>query len=387
MIGTGIFLKPSEMAAVGGSVSVVYAAWIVGGVLTLFGALSFAELGAAMPEAGGQYAYLTRGLGPVWGFLFGWTHSTVGESSSAASIAAGFARFSAFLIPAIGTPIFIWHITPPFAHKPYEFVFSWAQPAAVAAIILFTFINYLGVRLGGQVQVALTFLKIAAVLSIVAAGFWLGHGSRAHFHPFWPAHAGAGTLTSFLAALAAALWVYDGWENLNRVGSEIQNPQRNFPMALSALGTLNSSVLSGARVPYAMGRDGLFFRVTAIVHPKFRTPSGALVFQGTLASVMALTGTFEELTSLYIFAAWIFYALSVVAMFRLRRTEPDMPRAFRTWGYPIVPGLFVVSALALTVNIWLERPVRSSIGLLLILSGLFFYRHWRAKAAPDSKPA
>jgi len=443
IIGTGIFLKPGEMAAVGGSVSVVYAAWIVGGVLTLFGALSFAELGAAMPEAGGQYAYLTRGLGPVWGFLFGWTHSTVGESSSAASIAAGFARFSAFLIPAIGAPIFIWHITPPFAHKPYEFVFSWAQPAAVAAIILFTFINYLGVRLGGQVQVALTFLKIAAVLSIVAAGFWLGHGSRAHFHPFWPAHAGAGTLTSFLAALAAALWVYDGWENLNRVGSEIQNPQKNFPIALvggtifvavvfllfsavcfyalpfagvaasthiasdvvesfaghgaafwitlamviSALGTLNSSVLSGARVPYAMGRDGLFFRVTAIVHPKFRTPSGALLFQGILAALMALTGTFEELTSLYIFAAWIFYALSVVAMFRLRRTQPDMPRAFRTWGYPIVPGLFVVSALALTVNIWLDRPVRSSIGLLLILSGLFFYRHWRAKAAPDSRPA
>src|SRR5260370_26798728 len=136
-----------------------------------------------------------------------------------------------------------------------------------------------------------------------------------------------------------------------------------------------------------MGGDGLFFRVTAIVHPKFRSPSGALVFQGTLASLMALTGTFEELTSLYIFAAWIFYALSVVAMFRLRRREPEMPRAFRTWGYPIVPGLFVLSALALTVNIWLDRPVRSSIGLLLILSGLFFYRHWRARGPPHSRPA
>src|SRR5260370_11653147 len=159
-----------------------------------------------MPEAGGQYAYMTRGLGPVWGFLFGWTRSTVGESSSAASIAAGFARFSAFLIPAIGTPIFIWHITPPFAHKPYEFVFSWAQPAAVAAIILFTFINYLGVRLGGQVQVALTFLKIAAVLSIVAAGFWVGPGSRPPLHPFLPAPSGPRTPTRFPPAPSAAPW-------------------------------------------------------------------------------------------------------------------------------------------------------------------------------------
>ena len=232
MIGTGIFLKPSEMASVGGSVSVVYAAWIVGGLLSLFGALSFAELGAAMPEAGGQYAYLRSGLGPVWGFLFGWMHSTVGESSSAASIAAGFARFSSFLIPAIATPIFSWHVTLPFSGKPYDFMFTWGQPLAAGMIALFTFINYLGVRLGGRVQVALTILKIAAVLAIVAAGFWFGHGSMSHFQPFWPTKAGVGTLGAFLAALAAALWAYDGWEDLNRVGSEVQNPERNIPLAL-----------------------------------------------------------------------------------------------------------------------------------------------------------
>jgi APA family basic amino acid/polyamine antiporter len=434
MIGTGIFLKPGEMAAVGGSVSIVYAAWIAGGLLSLFGALSFAELGAAIPEAGGQYAYLKRGLGPVYGFLFGWMHSTVGESSSAASIAAGFARFSSFLIPAIAVPIFSWHVTLPFAGKPYEFVFTWAQPAALGVILLFTFINYLGVRIGGNVQVALTFLKIAAVLAIVAAGFWFGHGSVEHFHPFWPGHAGSGVLTSFLAALAAALWAYDGWEDLNRVGSEVQNPQRNIPLALvggtilvaaiylvfsavcfyalpfasvaasshvasdvvasfaghgaafwitlamivAALGTLNSSLLSGARVPYAMARDGLFFRMTGTVHPRFRTPGGALIFQGVLAGLMALTGTFEELTSLFVFAAWIFYGLSVVAMLRLRRIAPNLERPYRTWGYPVVPALFVAGAFALTISIWIERPVRSSIGLALILSGLFFYRVWRA---------
>jgi APA family basic amino acid/polyamine antiporter len=434
MIGTGIFLKPGEMASVGRSVSVVYAAWIVGGLLSLFGALSFAELGAAIPEAGGQYVYLSKGLSPVWGFLFGWMHSTVGETSSSSSIAAGLARFLSFLIPTIAAPIFTWHTTLPFTGKPYDFVFTWAQPTAVAAIVIFTFINYLGVRLGGEVQVALTVLKVAAVVAIVSAGFLFAHGSTAHFHPFWPVSQSASTLGAFLAALAAALWAYDGWENLNRVGSEIQNPQRNFPLALaggtilvtviyllfsavcfyalpfpavaasqhvasdvvvsiagrsaafwvtlamivSALGTLNSSILSGARVPYAMGRDGLFFRVTASVHPKFRTPGGALIFQGTLASIMALTGTFEELTSLFVFAAWIFYALSVVALFRLRRIAPDMPRPYRTWGYPVVPGLFLVGAAALTLNIWIDRPLRSSIGLAIMLSGLFFYRHWKA---------
>jgi basic amino acid/polyamine antiporter, APA family len=435
MIGTGIFLKPGEMAAVGGSVSIVYAAWIVGGLLSLFGALSFAELGAALPEAGGQYAYLRRGLGPVWGYLFGWMHSTVGESSSAASIAAGLARFSSFLIPAIAVPIFSWHLRNPFTGRAYEFIFTWAQPAAVAAIVLFTAINYIGVRVGGRVQVALTILKVGAVLAIVLAGFWLSHGNSSHFHPFWPGSSanGAGVLGSFFAALAAALWAYDGWEDLNRVGSEVANPQRNIPMALiggtllvaaiyllfsavcfyalpfavvaasphvasdvvesfagrgaafwitlamivSALGTLNSSLLSGARVPYAMARDGLFFRVTATVHPKFRTPGGALVFQGTLAGLMALTGTFEELTSLFVFAAWIFYALSVVAMMRLRRTAPDLPRPYHTWGYPVVPSLFVLGALALTLNIWIDRPVRSSIGLAMILSGLLFYRAWQ----------
>ena len=433
MVGTGIFLKPSEMAAVGGSVSILYAAWIVGGILTLCGALCFAELGAALPEAGGQYAYLSKGLGPIWGFLFGWMHSMVGESSSAASIAAGFARFSSFLIPVIALPIFTWHMTNPFTGKHYEFVFTWAQPVAVGAIALFTFINYLGVRLGGQVQVVLTALKIVAVIAIVAAGFILGHGSAAHFHPFWPVAPGADTFTAFLAALAAALWAYDGWEDLNRVGSEIQNPQHNIPLALlggtglvaavyllfsavciyvlpfssvaasehvgsdvvesfagrgaaswvtiamivAALGTLNSSLLSGARVPYAMARDSLFFRVTAPVHPKFRTPAGALVFQGTLAGLMALTGTFEELTSLFVFAAWIFYALSVVAMFRLRRTRPDLDRPYKTWGYPVVPAIFVLGALALTISIWIQRPVRSSIGMAMILSGLIFYHLWR----------
>jgi APA family basic amino acid/polyamine antiporter len=446
MIGTGIFLKPAEMAREGRTVSVVFAAWIVGAILSMFGALSYAELGAAIPEAGGEYAYLRRGFGPSWGFLFGWMHSIVGRPSSAASIAAGMMRFLGFLLPAVATPIFTLHIVIPGLSgwlRPYDFVFTWAQPLAVLWLVLMTGVNYLGVRLGGGVQVALTLIKIASVLIVIGVAFFAPASAPHAPNPVWPAALDSSVFGAFLAALAAALWAYDGWEDLNLVGSEVADPQRNFPralvggvafvalvyllfsaaclrilpfgevaasahvasdvvgrvagsnaalwitvaMAISALGSMNSSILSGARVPYAMARDGIFFRIADGIHPKYRTPARALIFQGVLASIMALTGTFEELTNLFIFAGWIFYGLAVVALFRLRRTEPDMPRPYRCWGYPWVPGLFVAGALALTINLWLDRPGRSSIGLLLILAGLPFYRRWNRKLSSASSSA
>jgi APA family basic amino acid/polyamine antiporter len=437
MIGTGIFLKPAEMAREGRTVAVVFAAWIVGGILSLFGALSYAELGAAIPEAGGEYAYMRRGFGPIWGFLFGWMHSIVGRPASASSIAAGIMRFMSFLIPAVAAPIFTVHIAIPGLTgwiKPYDFVFTWAQPLAVGWLVVMTAVNYLGVRLGGAVQVFLTVIKIVSVFLVIGVAFVVPGGHHAA-NPIWPSVYDSSLIGAFLAALAAALWAYDGWEDLNLVGSEVQNPQKNFPRALlggvsfvavvyllfsaaclrvlpfesvaasahvasdvvasavgvgaatwitvammiSAIGSLNSSVLSGARVPYAMARDGIFFKVADGIHPKYRTPGKALIFQGVLASIMALTGTFEELTNLFIFAGWIFYGLAVVALFRLRRTEPDLPRPYRCWGYPWVPGVFVAGALALTVSLWLDRPGRSSIGLVLILAGLPFYRWWSGK--------
>jgi APA family basic amino acid/polyamine antiporter len=436
MIGTGIFLKPAEMAREGRFVSIVFAAWVVGGVLSLFGALAFAELGAMIPEAGGEYAYLRRGFGPLSGFLFGWMHSIVGRPSSLSSIGAGLVRFLGFLVPAVGAPLFTLHIAVPgLTHwiAPYDFVFTWAQPLAVFWIVGMTGVNYLGVRLGGAVQVFLTAIKITSVAIVIGVAFFAPHAAAGSApDPIWPSALTGGVFSAFLAALAAALWAYDGWEDLNLVGSEVENPSRNFPRALvggvavvaliyflfsaaclkvlpfaavatsshiasdvvehvagrgaalwitiamviSALGSMNSSVLSGARPTYAMARDGLFFKVADGVNPKYRTPGRALIFQCVLASLMALTGTFEELTSLFIFAGWIFYGLAVVALFRMRKTEPETPRPYRCWGYPWVPGLFVAGALALTFNIWLERPGRSSIGLLLILAGVPFYRYW-----------
>ncbi|HWP84379.1 MAG TPA: amino acid permease, partial [Terriglobia bacterium] len=248
--------------------------------------------------------------------------------------------------------------------------------------------------------------------------------------PLHPAAVGG-----FLAALVAALWAYDGWTAATLVGGEIEHPHKNLSralvgsvlfvaavyvlanmayfsalslpgvaqsqqvasdvvqrfagagaakwitlaMLLSALGALNSTVLSGARVPYAMARDGRFFRFAASIHPTFHTPGRALFFQGFLGILFALTGTFEELFSLVIFAAWIFYGLTVAALFRLRQREPTLPRPYRAWGYPWAPAVFMAGAFALTVNLWWEYPLRSSIGLALILSGLAFYRYWSQK--------
>jgi len=439
MIGTGIFLKPAEMAREGRFVAVVFAAWVAGAVLSLFGALSYAELGAAIPESGGEYAYLRRGFGPMWGFLFGWMHSIVGRPASAASIAAGLVRFLSFLLPVIATPLFTVHIAIPGLTgwiKPYDFAFTWAQPLAVFWLLLMTAINYTGVRVGGAVQVFLTAIKIMSVMMVIGIGFFAPTPASHVANPLWPPAMDAGLFRAFFAALAAALWAYDGWEDLNLVGAEVVEPERNFPralvggvalvtliyllfstaclkvlpfeavaasphiasdvvaqvagtnaagwvtlaMAISALGSMNSSVLSGARVPYAMARDRVFFKIADGIHPKYRTPGRALLFQGLLASLMALTGTFEELTNLFIFAGWIFYGFAVVSLFRLRRTEPDMPRPYRCWGYPWVPGIFVAGAIALTLNIWIERPGRSSMGLLLILAGLPFYKWWSARS-------
>jgi amino acid transporter len=439
MIGGGIFLVPSSMARDAGSISLVFFVWIFGGILSLFGALSYAELGAAIPAAGGDYAYLNRGFGPKWGYMFGWMHSIIGRPCSVATIAAGLMRVTGFLLPGINSRIVQYPVWVPFTRTPYEIILTPAQALAVAAIALVTGVNYLGVKLGGRVQVILTSLKVGAVVAIIGFGLVLGHGSAAHFQPLWPSKTGLATISGLLIAMVAALWAYDGWSNVNLVGSEIIEPQKNIPRALvggvaavgslyvlanavyfyilpfdavrsstavaseavasfagfraaywitlamivSSLGTLNSSILSGARVPFAMARDRLFFRFAGDIHENFRTPGGALVFQAYLASVLALTGTYEDLFSLFIFAQWIFYGLVAAAVIGLRRREPELPRPYRTWGYPWVPISFCACALALTINLWVERPIRSSIGLALILLGLVFYNRWqRTSLAP-----
>ena len=428
MIGTGIFLKPSEVAADAGSAGWALAAWVVGGLVSLLGALCYVELGSSIPEAGGEYAYLREGLGDAWGFLFGWTHSMVARPASVAAIAAGFLRFCGFLWPNLASPLYVLHL-------PWTIVFTRAQGVTAATLVAITFVNYLGVRQGGRLQVALTAVKVISVLIIIGAGLWriLEHGEPVNLLSRFSFQ--GGSFVGFWTAVAATAWAYDGWNDLNLVGSEVKDPERNFRrvivsgvffviaiflvfnavclyalpltalgssqnpasdvfaslagrsaalwvtliLAVSALGTLNSSILSGARVDYAMARDGVFFKFVARIHPRYRTPGNALIFQCAMAAALALTGTFEELTSLVMFANWMFYGMAAVSMMRMRATKPALKRPYRTWGYPITPVLFVIGAFALSGGLWVARPVRSTIGLALILIGLIPYRAWRGR--------
>lgn len=432
VIGTGVFLVPSSMARATGSVGLVFAAWILGGALSLAGALAYAELGAAMPEAGGEYVYLKRAFSPAWGFLYGWMQSIVGKPASIATIAAGFLRFTSFLIPAAAMPLA--HIRLPGGG---EFVLTLAQPLAAALILFLSFVNYFGVRLGGALQSVLTVIKVAAILAIVVLGFALAKPNAQAFSSLLPDTFTLGLLGGFGTAMVAALWAYDGWNNVNMVASEVIEPQKNLPrsliggmslvgalyltvnavyffvlplarirtsahvasdvvheflgqgaaewitvaMMISAFATLNGSILTGARVPYAMARDGLFFARAAHINARFRTPGFALLLQGVLAAALALTGTFEDLLSFFIFASWLFYSLTTVSLFTLRRREPQLERPYRAWGYPWVPGLFVVIASLLMLNLFIQQWLRSAIGLALILSGLFFYWRWRRALA------
>ncbi|MGC1485830.1 MAG: amino acid permease [Candidatus Acidiferrum sp.] len=445
-IGTGIFLVTSDMARAVGSATLVFAAWLIGGIIVLFGAFCYAELGAAYPKAGGPYVYLSCGLGPLWGFLFGWMSSFLERPVAMATLAAGFLRFIGFLFPVVATPLFTWHL------GRYDFTFTAAQPLAALVVVAVTAINYLSVRLGGAIQVLLTSLKMGTILVIVVAGALLGkpHAMAAAHAATWTSVSphgwgsfGWATIGAVLAALVPAMWAYNGFNDLGDLGEEIQHPERNIPraiilglltvgglyllanviyfrvlpfavlaqsqhvasdvvqsfagsrgatwltiaMAISALGALHVVVLTGARIPYAMARDGAFFQFTARIHPTFHTPSGSLLFLGSIAAILALSGTYEELYSLFVFAVWIFFALTAIALLRLRKKEPSLCRPYRAWGYPWTPLIFLLAAIALTLNLWMTRPVRSSLGLAVILAGIPFFYRWRKSPSDSSASA
>lgn len=436
MIGTAIFLVPATMAAATGSLGLVFAAWMLGGLLSLAGAFTYAELGAALPEAGGEYVYLRRAYGPVWSFLYGWMQSVIGKPGSIAAIATGFALFLGFFFSslsqdALQIPLGEWTLR-----------LTGSQVVSLTAIITLTLINYLGVVLGGGVQAVFTLLKVAVVVGIVASAFALGRGSWTNFEGLLSSPRGWESLSAFLGvALVEALWGYDGWNNVTMVGGEVRAPERNLPRALiygvagvaliyvaanaayfyvlplaqaarseriasdvaetflgrwgaavvmagaiiSSFATLNGSILSGARVPYAMARDGLFFRVARPVHPQHRTPWGALILQAVFACALILAfgpyrDAYNRLLALVIFSLWLFYALTTASVFVLRRREPDLARPYRTPGYPWAPAIFVGLGAVLCVATIIQRPWQSAVGLGLILLGLPFFYWWRAQS-------
>jgi basic amino acid/polyamine antiporter, APA family len=435
IIGTGVFLVAGPIARAAGSFDLFLITWIVGSVIALCGTLCFAELGGAMPAAGGLYCYLTRGLGPVWGFMFGWMCAVLGTPAGLATVAAGFARFASYIFPRLDQPWTTLHV----GH--FAFTLSTAQPLAALVVLAVTALNCLSVRFGGAVQVLLGSLKVgAAAVIVIAAAFATGHAPEAPSSVTVIHDTSA--LGAILTAMVPVMWAYNGFQNLGYLGAEIRDPAKNIPRALfygmlivgavyilldvmycrvlpfpqvassghvasdvvqslfgrsgaawltvvmgiSALATLHAVTMAESRITYALARTGLFFGFAARVNARHRSPTGALLFVGTIGAAIALTGTFEQLFSLYIFAYWIFFALGAVALLRLRATEPDLPRPYRVWGYPWTALLFLAAALAITVNLWLDEPGRSSAGLLVILAGLPFYHSWRRSRRSDPAP-
>lgn len=424
LIGTGVFLVPREMIAAVHSPGWILLVWVVGGLLSLFGALAYAELGTLRPEAGGEYAYLRDGWGPGLGFLFGWGMFWLIRPASVATIAAGLARAVAFIWPQLDAAARI-------RLGGLAASVSGAQLLAAGVIGVVTLINYFGVRKGGWVQTIFTALKLLLLAGLILAAFFWARGSWSHLRESLAGRVGAG---GFGAALVAALWAYDGWSDLTLAGSEIQDPERTIPramiygmaivfiayaainlayfyvlsparvaasdnvaasmaaqflgrhagalvsaaVAISAFATLNSSILSGARAPFALARDGLFWNALAKVHPRHRTPHVSLWTQAVFAAALALTGTFAGLFTLTIFAEWLFYALAVSALFVFRRRGERSP--YRSFGYPVVPGLFLLVAVVLLVQTFRSDLRASSLGLLVILAGIPFYL-WRQRRA------
>jgi APA family basic amino acid/polyamine antiporter len=433
MIGQSVFLVASDMAREVDSLMKVIVVWIAGGVIVLCGASCYAELGAAMPEAGGDYLYLGRGLSPVWGFLYGWTSTMIMQPGTSALIAAGLIRFVAYLSPAVSEPLVSWDLQLTLQSPPFHFAFTRAQLLAALVVILVTALNYFGVRTVGTFQVVLTALKVGTIAVILILGLSLKTipVDQVTALPN-PSH---GPLVSFLIALVPVMAAYNGFQNLGAVAGEIYRPEKSLPravilgtalvmalyiglnwvyfqvlsfsqvarsqnvasevvanlvgisgarwftlaMVVSAFGSIHAGLLTGPRVAYAMARDRHFFAIAGRLHPRFRTPSGAVIFQGCIATILVLSGTYQELYSYSMFAVWSFLGLTSIALIRLRIVAPKMPRPFRLWGYPWIPLGFGVAAFAIALNLWLVRPVRSSIGLALIAAGIPFFHYWRRK--------
>ncbi len=420
IIGSGIFLVPQEMMRAVGSSSMVYLAWIVGGLLSLFGAMTYAELGAMMPATGGEYVYLRGAYGDLPAFLYMWTWFSVAKPASIASVTTGLARVLA-IFPALA-----W-LDGVAMHGRWEI--TWSQVFAIAATWLITGLNYLGIRKAGDFQLFFTWLKGALILVIAGFCFVSAKGSVLNFHTFFPgAHGGFG---GFMIALIAALWAYDGWNDLTMVAGEVRRPERSLPIALifglfivgvlymatnaaiqyilpaaqiaasprpavtamalvtggwgaalvsvamatSILVTLNGTIMSGARIPFAAARDKLFFAKMATIHPRFQSPSVSLIVQASLATLLLLAvGRFQQLFELAIFAEWLFYMVTATTVFVYRRKLPNAARPYRVWGYPILPALFVVAAGILLFYSYAENLKNSLIGTGIILAGIPLFR-------------
>ena len=413
VIGSGIFLTPGNIARTVQSVESVFLVWVAGGLLSFFGALAYAELGAMFPRAGGIYVFLREAYGPLTAFLYGWCTFFVMQSGSVATLAAGFAIYLGYLLPVSS---------------------GLAKVCAIGVIAFLTLMNCLGVRSGARVQNLLTVIKMGSLVGISVVLLTMSGGSFAHFSYVPPASA-TFSWSAFGIAMIAVLWAYEGWHVLTYNAGEVSNPKRNLTgglllgtLAIIALyltvnlaylyalpfekisgsrrlasdamelalgpvggtliavailisisGAINSNTMGGPRVYFAMARENLFFKPFAYVQPRYVVPTFSIVLQGVWASLLTLVGSFDRLFSYVIFVCWIFYGLGGVAVLVLRWKRPELDRPYKTWGYPFVPLLFALMAFLIVGNTMVNDFKNSFWGLLVVFTGLPAYWHWSRK--------
>jgi len=416
MIGSGIFINPAKVAKDVGTPELMMAVWIVGGILSFFGALSLAELGAAFSQAGGIYVYLREAYGTLIAFLFGWTLFVVVEAGTLATLAVGFS--TKYL------PYFV-KVTP-----------LQARVVSIALILILAMVNYLGVKKGALVMNFLTSIKFIALIGICVVVFIFAKGSTGNFlSTSSGAQPAGGVLGSFGVALVAALWAYKGWETSTYSAGEIKDPQKKLPLGLfigsvsviflyilanlaylyvfpaarmaqsdriaadvmqsavgpvgasiialiiltSITGTCNGHLMTSSRAFYAMAKDGLFFKSVAKIHPRYLTPHVSIIVMAVWGCILSTSGTFEQLFTYVIFGYWIFMGLTVAGVIILRHKRPDLPRPYRTWGYPVTPILFILSAVFLTANSLIRTFWNSFAGLGVIAVGIPIYFFWKSR--------
>ena len=412
IIGSGIFMVPATVALYTASSSLFFMVWILGGIVSLFGALSVAELGAAMPKAGGQYVYLNEAYGPVWGYLYGWSAVAVINTASMAAVGVAFAEYLKFFYTISDLAV---------------------KEIAIFSIILLTIINIVDVKSGARFQNIFTFAKLGAILGVILLGLFLEGGSTQNFSPLFTDRPPLSLIGPLGLAMVAVLWTFDGWIFVTYVAGEVKNPERNIPLSLifcmvivvsvyialntvlvyvlgfdqmigselvmadaaskfiggkgaaivtiiiliSLIGANNGFILTSARINYAMARDNRFFKQAAFIHPKFQSPANALIIQCIWACILTFSGTFNQLITYIIFASWIFYGMSAGAVIILRKKKPDMYRPYKTPFYPWIPIIFILFAILLTFNTIMEAPRDAAIGTGIILAGLPLYYYWK----------
>ncbi len=430
VLGTAIFITPADVVRALPHAGLMLLAWLLGGLVTLAGALSYAELGALFPRAGGQYEFLKEAYGRFWGFLFGWAAFLVIMSGGIAAIAVGFGEYLGAFLPffSTGNALLTLHL------GGLSHTLTGGQLAGALAIVFLTVVNYVGLKAGAGVQNAVTVAKLGSILGLAGLGLLASNTQAPALLAPLPAH---GILAGFGVSMIAIFWAFDGWYGMTNLAGEMRRPEKDLPRGLvlgtlaitvlyllmnvvylralplekiaessrvgeaaaaalfgplgaqlltaavlvSAFGCLSATILYAARIYLPMAQDRVFFPALARIHPRYRTPSACILAQGLWSVILTFSGRYDQLYTFVVFAVVLFHAATGAAVFVLRRTRPEAPRPYRVWGYPLVPGVFLLGCLALLVNTLFERPLESLLGLGILGLGVPAYLWWRGQEA------